>query len=251
MGQGSGWLLPHPVSTGNFPLIISQSFSDSFNLTGDGMYDNVFIATPTHIIKRYCASEFTQAVADFAPGSEFHIASNSRGSAFSYYAQPHVKYHDMNFIASFYYGRKDSIHRRIVDTVNFLRGIFLEGYCEYYLSLEADVKINKHTLPDILSRMQDGVKVLHTDCYPGFQSSQFFTTVNRLTMGCTMIHRSIVEQIPFRYDQSILAAHYDALFAHDCTAAGISMHYDPNIHVSHMHAPNGGRGWEQLNESER
>lgn len=208
------------------------------------MFSNIFVATPTHIIKRYCAEEFISAVLQHAPGVEFVVVANSRGNPSPYYRRKGVRFIHQELDES-YYDRVDSIHKRIVHSVNFLRDLFLNGKWEYYLSLEADVILNSNTIPAMLDRQCFGA-VLHTNCYKGFHDLTEFGRVQRITMGCTLIRRPVLESISFRYDPDLLAAHYDALFAHDCNVRGIPMWYDPEIVVEHKSDSQGFRGWHHL-----
>lgn len=237
-------------------------------------YNDVFIATPTHTCKRYCATKYLEAifsafkVQDVAPRSLttkeniYHspviaIANNARGSAATYYnavTLRHQKvvrffYFDLTLPDDFY-GRADSIHRRIVYSMNYLRDRFLETDCKYFLSLEADVLINKHTLEGLLQHIQL-YPVVHSNCYPGFHTQNFPCLVQRMTLGCTMISREVVEKIPFRYDVNLLACHHDGHFAFDTIQKGYEIFYDPYLKVDHVHNTLGSRGWEQLPMSER
>lgn len=209
------------------------------------MYPSVFVACPTHIVKRYCAAQFVGAVLEHAPGAAFTIVANSRGNPAPYYRREGVRFIHQK-LGDEFYDRTDSIHKRIVHSVNFLRQLFLNGEWEYYLSLEADVILNAATLPAMLDRLMSFGAVLTTNCYPGFHTVTEFSRVDRLTMGCTLIKRPVLELVEFRYDQSLLAAHYDAFFAHDCNVRKIPMWYDPAIVLEHKSDSQGYRGWHQL-----
>lgn len=212
---------------------------------------SVFVGTPTHICKRYCAREFCEASQKYLVGlygCKHTIANNSKKSAKTFYGgYSGIDFVDVKFPESCY-GQTDSIHKRITTTANWLREMFLATDCKWYLSLESDVIFNHDFLPRMLKH---GVSVLHTNCYHGFNVSDVFGPTDRITMGCTLIARHVIESTAFRYSQTLLAAHYDALFAHDCNELGIPMFYDPEITPLHMEDRLPGRGWNNLPEEER
>lgn len=212
---------------------------------------SIFIATPTHICKRYCSMEFCVAAIESAVKpfeAKFFVAGNSKSSCKIFYNFPEVQYFDVKLDQS-YYSNKEAIHSRLTKTANWLRSIFLTSDCEYYLSLESDVILQGRK--QIEAMIDHQKPVLHTNCYPGFNASPEFCSTDRVTMGCTLIQRDVVEAIEFRYDPTLLAAHYDSFFAHDCIARGIPMFYDPNITPVHLEDRLPGRGWSNLPEEER
>ncbi len=92
-------------------------------------YPNVFVATPTHACKVYCADRFVTAVLAHAPGAAFHVVCNSkldvRGS---YERDERVTYtHVGRKLDATHFHRIDSVHRRICYTANRLRDTFLDG----------------------------------------------------------------------------------------------------------------------------
>ena len=133
------------------------------------------------------------------------------------------------------------------------RSIFLENTDkEWYLSLESDVILNKEAVDLIVSNVQNKFAfVLHTNCYSGFNNAKERGNTDRLTMGCTLIHRSVLSEIEFRFDESLPQAHYDAFFAHDCISKNIPMVYDPSIVLEHCHDEKGSRGWCEIPKIER
>ncbi len=215
-----------------------------------------FIATPTCSIKRYCAPEFSDCVVRWGAECMRYLACNSRGSSLPYYradaftSMRHLKLDDS------YYNQKDSIHKRITRTANWLRDRFLETDCNYYLSLESDVMLQAETL-DMLEAFVEShpeFGMYHTNCYTGFhpEYKQNPIEVNRATVGCTLIKREVLEKISFRYEPTLLAAHYDAILVGDVMKQGYKIGYDASIVLPHReNATSGGRGWDQLPLKER
>jgi hypothetical protein len=224
-------------------------------------YNNVFIATPTHICKRYCASRFLEAVERNADGAFHCIVDNSGSKAIkSYYPERKDRHVDSlkEMTPKDAEGKAWSIHERIVGSMNYCLGVFLNSFDkkhEWFLSLESDVILDVNTIQDlILTADKHCCKVVHSNCYPGFNKSLEICETDRLTLGCTLIHRSVFDSerfLCFRYDKEILAAFHDAFFAIDCKERGIKMIYNPFIKVLHMHAANKSRGWEELPSIER
>jgi hypothetical protein len=219
------------------------------------LYNNVFIGTPTHICKRYCANQFIQAVDFYAPGAWHLIICNSLGNAEIYYRSKHTsvkrEFQHLKLDES-YYHRPDATHRRLTVTMNSLREQFLSSGKFYYLSLEADVIINEQTLGMLLESIRSsGADIIHSNCYPGFHDYDTFTWVERMTLGCTIVKRSVLDKIAFRYDNSLLRAYPDAFLAEDAVKQGFKIGYDPKIKVEHCNDITGTRGWSTLPFVER
>jgi len=212
----------------------------------------LFIATPTHICKRYCAKRFVDTTARYTRACDYHhIFCNSRASAREYYSGGDADYQDMQFGEEFY-GKEDSIHRRIVGTMQALRERFLAGNIRWFLSLESDVMLGPNTIKDMFAAVNKyDANIIHANCYPGFNTATKPTMTERITMGCTLICREALEQIEFRYEPTLLGAFHDAFFGSDAMRAGFDTYYMPDIFVEHVHDDVGNRGWEQLPDSEK
>jgi len=220
------------------------------------MYDNLFIGTPTHACKQYCAGDFIKASIENAPKAWHATVCNSRRDISHMYHLPEFGRMGRKMeLGDDFYGQKDSIHRRLVVSMNYLRAAFLSTGKPWFLSLEADVLLRKDTLPllfDIAGHAtDDNIQVLHANCYPGFNTSEVICKTERITLGCTLIHREVMERLEFRYEPAILAAFHDAFFGHDAVAAGFAVYYTPFAICDHAHDEGGHRGWQDLNPSEK
>lgn len=224
-------------------------------------YSDLFIGTPTHAIKAYCAHRFVGAVAAHAPGAEFNVLCNSREGALADYAGKGVLYHHIGArLDESHFDNPEAVHRRIVSTCNDLRRRFLESGRGVYLSLEADVILAADTLPRMFAAISDECPVVYANCYRWPTGRPFLEydtpqRTDRITMGCTLMRREVLSKIEYRYDSKLLGAFPDAHFGHDCNVNGFGMWYDPSIYVEHCEAPapKDGlpRGWGELPKSER
>lgn len=209
---------------------------------------DIFIGTPTHICKRYCADEFKNSLLEFANETQKSIVCNSIADAKDYYYSPGIYYRHLSLSKEFF-GYTDSIHRRLVFTMNFLREMFLDTTKNIFLSLESDVILRKNTIDDIVQCLNEHkeIDVLHTNCYLGFNTVKKLSETDRLTLGCTAIRRHVLEKIKFRYDIKLLKAYHDAFFCHDAIQAGYKLYYHPDITLKHAHKSHSpSRGWEEL-----
>lgn len=222
---------------------------------------DVFIGTPTHICKRYCAAKFSTSLMENKGEAEVHVISNSlpptAGVGLPDSSDYPLYYKGFNLTQLLlpldFYNQRDSIHRRLVHTMNLLRSKFLNSSASIFLSLESDVVLEKYTLDDILRVLNENpdVDVLHTNCYQGFNIERRFTLTDRITLGCTAIRQKVLDNINFRYDPNLLAAFHDAFFSYDCKERGFRMYYAPHIKVRHLEKVNGGgRGWNELPRGE-
>src|SRR5688572_382867 len=97
-------------------------------------FNNVFIATPTHWVKRYCARTFTYALLEHAPGARIAVICNSKADAVRFY-EPLVPGHSYLHLRldETHFNQPDSIHKRIVASMNLARSMFLAGKEECFL----------------------------------------------------------------------------------------------------------------------
>jgi hypothetical protein len=221
--------------------------------------ENMFVATPTHIIKDYCAREFAVEVSSrFLPENVF-ILCNSKEDMQELYSVNGIQYLHAHLDDS-YFNEYGCIQRRVVISMNILRHIFLHHTpkLDWFISLEADVIMNNAAFNELVSTLNSrpDIVVLHTECYHGFQdqlAAQYnIVEVERMTLGFTAIHRSVLERFKFKVNPEAYEAFHDAHFAMDCVANGIKIHYNPKIVVDHRDsAAYNGRGWQNLSLRER
>ena len=229
-------------------------------------HKNIMVLTPTHNVKDYAARHLVAHTSTAFPVEKrggpywWCVAANSREFNWSPYidaTDAGIRCIHFSHLSDEYYGCEGAIHRRVVYTMNQLRECFLASNKRWFLSLEADVLVTASDINALITRVNEGRLVcLHANCYAGFNTSPVFCRTTRITLGCTLIHRSIIEKYEFRYEPEKLAAFHDAFLITDMVRDGVPAHYDPNIkpkHVSRDRGPDGKlrRGWDKLPISER
>ncbi len=223
---------------------------------------NIMVATPTHSAKHYAAAHLVKYTDRAFPVERrrdgwWVVAANSKEFNWApFHRVSGIEMVHLRDLPSDHYECKGAIHRRVVTTMNQMRELFLISSFQWFLSLESDVLLTVNQVNDMIARVNENrIVCLHTNCYVGFNKSPTFTKTTRLTLGCTLIHRSIIEQFEFKYNPDILAAFHDALLITDMTYAGIPAHYDPNVKPVHLCEKRDDkgvtlRGWQNLPKSE-
>lgn len=151
----------------------------------------------------------------------------------------------------------------ISDSRNRLRGYFLQGNYTHFLSLECDIFPHPNFITELLARRK---KIVSFPYFIGqgpesgpmlnivdpfrenpcstrnISVDEFFTYSGKFIpvfnpgLGCTLIHRSIIRKIPFRWDPVILY-HDDSFFAEDIYKAGINWYCDFTHFTRHLNQP--------------
>lgn len=230
---------------------------------------DIMVATPTHECKSYSASALIQSVSSQFPLETrtdpwWVVAANSRQfDWWPWYFVDDARREHLKDLPDDHYENRMATHRRIVASMNRMRDIFLASEKTWFWCIEADVIVQAGTLPRILERLNEYVPaVLYTKCYH-FRNGAPFICMNpdeeaaikelpftkRFTLGCTVIHRQILEAFSFRCDPDKPAAYHDAFLAHDMAQAGVFARYDPSIQPLHYRSSITG-GWEKLPRSE-
>lgn len=158
----------------------------------------------------------------------------------------------------------------ICESRNRMRDIFLQGDYNYFLSLECDVFPEPNFLTHLLACKKKIVSLPYfigegeksepmiqmVDAHPlipretrNISSPELFSwagktaTVFNAGLGCTLISRKVIEQIPFRWDKNIFF-HDDSFFAEDCFNAGIKWYCDTSMICRHLNKP-----WDHFPDS--
>lgn len=219
----------------------------------------VFIGTPTSDVKNYCWDEFYSRVNALSyKKRKFAIIDNSK-------SRKNLKNLRKIGIECDYVNpkQKDAI-KFICESHNALRRIFLSTKAEYFLHLESDVippqdVIERLLLHEkavvsapyfinvgdkshlmIIEKEADTIGSLETTRMDNFADFKIMDgqlhKVHSAGLGCTLIHRDIMKDIKFRYEEGF-NAHPDTFFAIDLDAKGIPFYVDTGILCEHRNSP--------------
>ena len=165
----------------------------------------------------------------------------------------------------------DSVIERMAISHNDCRKAFLEGNYSYMLHLESDVLPPPTIIEDLLFhrklvigalyyRDEGSYRKLCIQTHVSRSPRNIFTvnmlphedalfidgTVKRIAsvgLGCVLIHRSVLEKIPFRFIPGN-SSHPDSFFSEDCFKNGIDIFADTNIIARHDNKPWGVHGFD-------
>lgn len=215
----------------------------------------ILIGAPTADVKQYCAEEWIQNVREFIyPRFDIFLADNSlTEDHINFWREKGVEIESAND------NPKDSVIKRLTDSHNLVRKKALDGGYDFLLHLEVDVFPPPEVLISLLSHLKPLVSVSYdifdaeerepvairtdttfdgeeTAIIRGKYSQLWFDGSLKQTwtngVGCALIHRSVLEQVEFRYvtDNN---AFPDSWFAFDCAAKGISHFIDTSMYAYH------------------
>lgn len=183
--------------------------------------DKVFVAVYTNKVKRYCDAEFFTALQNNISGEHIHVVDNTNDGG-TYAAE--LK----NIINSKLLINLDipeqpehtKFHRKVAESVLYLRDIFLQSDYKYFLIVESDVIIPPNTIDTLLQNiesMPEDTGAIGALYYEGFHnySLKGLQYINHVLSGCTIYKRSMIEKYPFRYQEDYLQAFPDALICID------------------------------------
>ncbi len=210
---------------------------------------DVFIGSYTNVVKKYCDKQFYENLHRLSKGNEVHIVDNSIGLDY---------FNDINSICkeydNFYFKHievpvepKESVfQRRVIESINYLRQLFLDSKCEYFITIESDVmppfniiESFKETIKNLpenwgmlgaLYHGQDGGKGFHD---LGREVKGLYQTKQTLC-GCTIYNRKLIEKYPFRWDKNDLRHFHDVYIYQD---ANKEFTFWDNRDINCLHIP--------------
>uniref|UniRef100_A0A6M3J5I1 Glycosyltransferase n=1 Tax=viral metagenome TaxID=1070528 RepID=A0A6M3J5I1_9ZZZZ len=160
-------------------------------------------------------------------------------------------------------GKSNQVY--IWESQDLLRRKFLESDCEYYFSLESDIfppfdiveRLIAHELPIVgvpyfidlgkasyllIQQLDVGISPkLDLTGYNMHPIASFMLMDGRLKLtngngiGCTLIHRDVIESVPFRIVDGMIY-HSDSYFYEDLFLMGIENYIDTSIHIQHRNS---------------
>jgi len=209
----------------------------------------ILIGCPTSFHKEYCLNEYAKAVKEL--NQDILLVDNSPNDEYL----KKIKKLGLNVIKGPYFeGALD----RIITSRNLLRKYVLENDYDYFFSLEQDVippkdiierllKHNKKVITGVYfahNKFPDGKTELmplvyklikDKDMRPLNQEelweNQGLMKVVSCGLGCVLIHRSVLEQVKFRYERDVFD---DRFFCTDLFDKKIPIYCDSNIKCKHL-----------------
>jgi hypothetical protein len=208
--------------------------------------DKVFVAVYTNRVKRYCDAEFFTALQNNITGDNIYVVDNTNDGGT--YAAELKNIINCKLLVNLDIPEQPDntkFHRKVAESVLYLRDIFLKSDYEYFLIVESDVIIPPNTIQTLLKNieaMPEDTGAIGALYYEGFHNYSLIglNYTNHVLSGCTMYKRSMIEKYPFRYQEDYLQAFPDALICID----GINEYKYYNNHdiiCKHAHTSYGTR----------
>jgi len=210
----------------------------------------VLVGCPTCNIYEYCLEEYSSRVNELSYDNyDVLIVDNSKGDYKISLPVVKIEY-------------EEPAIKRIVDSRNILRKKMLDEGYDYFLSLEQDVIPPKDVIERLLehnkkvvsgvvfSRIQGKILPLvwkeNGDRLEFYQPEELehsrLEKVRSISMSCVLIHRSVLEDIEFRYEKN-KKCFDDMFFSNDLYDKKIGVYIDTSIKCKHKIK---GRSWKDI-----
>lgn len=188
-------------------------------------YKDYFIAIYSHECKAYCDEKFYGALFDSKIGdATIEIVDNSIDADYSEKLKELTKL-DVKHIKVSRDEPSTQFLRNVAESLSYLRKLFLDTECKYFVTLETDVIVPEDWLHSF-DEVKDKADIIGGIYYAGFHSEELFTNRNlfvetdHVLSGCTMYKREVIEKIPFRWSIENLGAFPDAWICYDAVRNG-------------------------------
>ncbi len=222
------------------------------------MVPKVLVGCVTRNSYRYVIGEYIDAIKklDYPSGALMLVDTSSDDSMYAYIRERGVPV--MKGIYS------DDLRKRLVEGRNMLRAHALSNNFDYLLSLEQDFIIGPDVLKKLVSHKKPIVSafykkyinmVLENDkgmkkarvAMPLFRfdagegqrqakgyeiQGKGLLEVGAAGLGCMLIHRDVLEKVPFRYEEENKAFD-DIIFCRDAKEKGYPIFVDGDVEVAH------------------
>jgi hypothetical protein len=206
---------------------------------------DIFAAVYTNKVKSYCDVEFFNALQNNISTEHIYVVDNTNDNGT--YANELRNIINCNIfnldIPEEPHTTK--FHRKVAESVLFLRDIFLASDYKYFLIAESDVIIPPNTIDTLLENIETlpsdtgAVGALYYEGYHNYGLSGIQYT-NHVLSGCTIYKRSMIEKHPFRWQEDFLQAFPDAFICIDAINE-FKYYNNHELKCKHAHSSNGSR----------
>jgi hypothetical protein len=206
---------------------------------------DIFVAVYTNKVKSYCDVEFFNALQNNISTENIYIVDNTNDNGT--YANELRNIIDCNIVNLDIPEEPNTtrFHRKVTESVLFLRDIFLKSDYKYFLIAESDVIIPPNTIDTLLENIETlpsdtgAVGALYYEGYHNYGLSGIQYT-NHVLSGCTIYKRSMIEKHPFRWQEDFLQAFPDAFICIDAINE-FKYYNNHELKCKHAHSSNGSR----------
>lgn len=215
----------------------------------------VLVGTPHADVKNYCLPNYIEAVKNLTyPNYKVLVVDNSETN------KNKKKIVQQGLPAIHIKRANKSTRRLLAESHEVLRKATLSGGYDFLLHFESDITPPPHIIEALLSHQKQVVSAAYhigqgenshlmvqeiepqligireTINMKGATDAKYFDgklhEVYACGLGMTLIHKSVLEQIEFRYMEEV-DAHPDTFFAHDLDLLGIKQYLDTSILCKH------------------
>lgn len=207
--------------------------------------DKVFVAVYTNNVKSYCDVEFFNALQNNISKEHIYIVDNTNDNGS--YANELRNIINCNIINLDIPEQPEStkFHRKVAESVLYLRDIFLKSNYKYFLIAESDVIIPQNTIDTLFENIETmpedtgAVGALYYEGYHNYGLTGLQYT-NHVLSGCTIYKRSMIEKYPFRWQEDYLQAFPDAFICIDAIKE-FKYYNNHELKCKHAHTNSGTR----------
>ena len=209
------------------------------------MTTEVFIAVYTNKVKRYCDVQFFNALQNNVSTEHIYVVDNTTDNR--NYANELKNIINCNIVNLDIpeYPENTKFHRKVAESVLYLRDIFLKSNYQYFGIVESDVIIPPNTIDTLLTNikaMPDDTGAVGALYYEGFHDYNLtgIQYTNHVLSGCTIYKRAMIEKYPFRWQETYMQAFPDALICLDAINE-YKYYNNHDLKCTHAHTENGSR----------
>jgi hypothetical protein len=209
------------------------------------MTKEVLIAVYTNKVKRYCDVQFFNALKNNVSTEHIYVVDNTTDNGS--YANELKNIINCNIVNLDIpeYPESSKFHRKVAESVLYLRDIFLKSNYQYFGIVESDVIIPPNTIETLLTNikaMPDDTGAVGALYYEGFHDYNLtgIQYTNHVLSGCTIYKRAMIEKYPFRWQETYMQAFPDALICLDAINE-YKYYNNHDLKCTHAHTENGSR----------